>query len=72
MDWPLIGLTAAVTWFVLLLASDVAALLNVSRSLAARAHSVTFFVSLGAIVVLGVVVSSHAHAKPCVQKVRLH
>jgi hypothetical protein len=72
MDWPLIGLTVASSWFVFLLVNDVAALLHTSRSLASRAHSVTFFVSLGAIVVLGYVVSGHGHVKPCVQKVRVH
>lgn len=72
MDWPLIGLTVAVSWFLFLLANDLAALLHVSRSLASRAHSVTFFVSLGAIVALGYVVSAQAHAKPCAQKARAH
>jgi len=72
MDWPLIGLTVAVSWFVFLLANDVAALLQVSRSLASRAHSVTFFALLAAIIAFGYVVSGEAHAKPCTQKARVH
>jgi|GEM_PF-3439687 len=71
MDWPSIGLTAAVSWFVLLLVTDVAALLHVSPALAARAHSATFFAALAAIFVFGYVVFAHPHAVPCAQKVRL-
>jgi len=71
MDWPSIGLTAAVSWFVLLLATDVAALLHVSPAFAARAHSVTFFALIAAICVLGYVAFGHPHAVTCTQKVRL-
>ncbi|MBD5655508.1 MAG: hypothetical protein IAI50_10085 [Candidatus Eremiobacteraeota bacterium] len=71
MDWPLIGLSVAASWFVFLLTTDIAALLHVPRSFASRAHSVMFFVALGAIVALGYVVAAQAHAKPCAQKVRV-
>ncbi len=71
MDWPAIGLTVGASWFLFLLASDVAALLRFPSRLASRAQSIAFFASLAAIVGFGFVVAERPHLNPCAGKVHL-
>ena len=61
MDWRLIGFTASGTWFLLLVIDDVAALLKIPSSFAARWRNVAFVVALGLFALLGVLLlQSHA------------
>ncbi len=68
MDWYLIGLTIAASWVVLLVAGDLAALLNVPLKRQALARNVAFFLAVAGVITLGVAVASEHHAKPCTTK----
>ena len=71
MDWPLIAFTAAASWFALLLAGDIAALVTVPPRLIAVAHNVAFAATLGGVLLFGFSLASEHRPHPC-PPVRVH
>jgi hypothetical protein len=68
MDWYLIGFTVAASWVALLVAGDLAALLNVPAKTQAVARNAAFFFWVAMAISLGVAVAGSHHAKPCTTK----
>jgi hypothetical protein len=68
MDWYLIGFTVAGSWVALLVAGDLAALLNVSPKTQAVARNAAFFFAVAMAIALGVALAGSHHAKPCTSK----
>jgi hypothetical protein len=68
MDWYQIGFTIAGSWVVLLVAGDIAALLNVPVKSQAIARNAAFFFAIAMAISLGVAMASAHHAKPCTTK----
>jgi hypothetical protein len=68
MDWYLIGFTIAGSWVVLLVAGDLAALLNVPAKSQALARNAAFFFAVVMTITLGVALAGGHHVKPCTTK----
>ena len=68
MDWYLIGFTIAGSWVALLVAGDLAALLNVPAKTQAVARNAAFFFAVAMAIAFGVAVAGSPHTKPCTTK----
>jgi len=70
MDWYLVGFTIAGSWVALLVAGDIAALLNVPLKRLALIRNISFFVAVAMAISFGFALAGehHGHGKPCPPK----